>query len=682
MGLGGLAARTRAGVPAGVSAFLPTVGPAVALVGVQLVWFPMPLGAWVRGVVIGLLVALLALGLALVHRANRVVNFAQADLGFVPCSFVVGLVVFWGWPWLAGLGIGLVLAVLLGAVVELAIIRRFRNASRLVLTVATIGVTQLLAFVAVLVPRWWGRSAASQRVPAPIDVRWEIGSFVLSGNDVVALVLAPLAMLGVVLFLGSTRLGIAVRASAERGERAAMLGIPVGRLSTIVWAMAAALSFLAVYLRAGILGVPLGTALSITALVQALAALVIGRPEVLPAVAFTAVALGILEYGVTWNQDSPLLTAPIIAAAVLVALLLQRRSSSRVATDTTSSWRSVDEVRRLPAAIAAHPTMRTVRWGAAAVLAGLLVIAPSVLRVDQLIKLNAVVVFAVIGISLVVLTGWAGQISLGQMAFVAVGAAVSGWCTSRWQADLTLSLLAGAVAGAVAALVVGLPALRLQGLHLAVTTLAAALAVSSWLLNDRFFDWVPNRRLDRLPIFGRVDITSATSYYAFSLVVFGVVVLAVRGIRSSRTGRVIVAARENERAVESFSAHAVRARLTAFVVSGAVAGIGGGLLVHLSQSFDLATYGAGASLDVFTASVVGGLGSIGGAVLGAVFLRGTRWFVTSPEWQFLSSAVGVLLVLLVLPGGLVSAVVRLRDVIARRCATDEADQPTSEEVAA
>jgi branched-chain amino acid transport system permease protein len=99
----------------------------------------------------------------------------------------------------------------------------------------------------------------------------------------------------------------------------------------------------------------------------------------------------------------------------------------------------------------------------------------------------------------------------------------------------------------------------------------------------------------------------------------------------------------------------------AFTISGAVAGIAGGLFVHLSQSFDISSYGPAQSLNVFTAGVVGGLGSLFGGVLGAVYLRGTDWFITEPAWQFLSSAVGVLLVLLILPGGLASLVIKLRD---------------------
>jgi branched-chain amino acid transport system permease protein len=660
--------------------------PAVGLVAVQLVFFGMPAGAWIRGVVLGLLIALLAVGMALVYRANRVINFAQADLGFVPTSLAVGLIVFSGLPYLFGFGVGLVAAVALGAIVELAFVRRFARASRLVLTVATIGITQLLAAFALLVPRMWDQSAASQRIPPPVDWKVTVGSFILSANDLIALIVAPLAMIGVAVFLGSTRIGTAIRGSAERSERALMLGIPVAWLSTLVWAIAAGLSFLALFLRAGILGVPLGAALSLTALVQALAALVIGRLRHLPTVATSAVALGILEYGVAWNASTPLLVMPIIGAAVLVALLLQRRQYGRADRDEAAGWRLADEVRPLEPAVARLPLVRLMRWGTATLIVIGLAVIPMMLRTDQIIKATAVAVFAVIGLSLVVLSGWAGQISLGQMAFVAIGAAVSAKCTITWNVDITLALLAGGAAGAAAAFVVGLPALRLRGLYLAVTTLVFALAVNSWFLNRQFFGWIPQERVERLPLFGRIDISTPTRFYVFTLAVLALVFVALRGVRHSRAGRAIVALRENELAAQAFSVSPVPVKLTAFTLSGAVAGVAGGLFVHLSQSFDLTSYTAQESLNVFTAAVVGGLGSLFGGVLGAVFLRGSEWFITSPEWRLLSSAIGVLVVLLIIPGGLASLVIKIRDrlvmLILRRNAASPTDATTVEPVTA
>jgi branched-chain amino acid transport system permease protein len=640
-----------------VSPFAPAIG----LIAVQLIWFGMPMGAWIRGVVLGLLIALLAVGMALVYRANHVINFAQANLGFVPTSLAVGLIVFSGLPYLFGFGVGMTAAIALGIAVELAFVRRFAKASRLVLTVATIGIGQLLAVLALLIPKMWGQNAASQRIPPPLDWKLTVGTFILSANDLIAIILAPATMVGVAIFLNRTRIGTAIRGSAERSDRALMLGIPVSWLSTLVWAIASGLSFMALFLRAGILGVPLGSALSIIALVQALAALVIGRLRNLPTVATSAIALGVLESGVAWNASSPLLVAPVVGVAVLVALLLQRRQTDRADQDDGSSWSLADEIRALPPRVAHLPLVRLMRWGTGfLILAGLVAI-PLLLRTDQIIKATAVAVFAIIGLSLVVLTGWAGQISLGQMSFVAIGAAVAGKCTLNWNVDMSLALIAGGAAGGVAAFIVGLPALRLRGLYLAVTTLIFALAVTSWFLNARFFGWIPTERLERPPLFGRISIDSPTRYYAYVIVVLGLTFVALRGIRHSRPGRAIVALRENEQAAQAYSISPVPVKLTAFTLSGSVAGVAGGLFVHLAQSFDLSSYGVTESINVFTASVVGGLGALFGGVLGAVFLRGSQWFITSPEWRLLSSAIGVLIVLLILPGGLAGLVIKVRD---------------------
>ena len=635
----------------------------VALVVAFRTWY-LPWGAAIRGLVLGMLTALLALGLALVYRANRVLNFAQADLGSVPTSFVVALVVFSHWPYPLGFAIGLIIAIVLGGLVELIFVRRFKNASRLVLTVATLGISQLLAVLGILVPRWWGRNAASERLPQAIPWKLDIGVVRLLGNDFVALAVAPIAMVLVAVFLNRTRTGVAVRAAAERGDRANMLGIPVARLSTVVWALAAALSFIALYLRAGILGVPIGSAFDVTNLLFAMAALVIGRLQNLKTIALAGVSIGFVDYWVTWHASSPLLVVPMVSVAVLTALLLQRRSDSRRDTDTTSSWRGAEEIRPLDAATSRLPLVRLARWGSAVLVVAAVIAVPLVLRVDRLIQANEVVVFCVIGISLMILTGWAGQISLGQMGFVAVGGAVSALCTSRWHVDMTLALLIGAVAGALSALLVGLPALRLQGLYLAVTTLAFGLSVTTWLLNDRFFGWPPiGKRLKVAPLFGRLDIDTPTRFYAYSIVILLIVILLVRGVRRSRTGRVIVAMRENERAAQSFSIAPVRAKLTAFMLSGAVAGVAGGLLVHMNHSFNLSQYGAWDSFGVFTSAIIGGLGSITGVITGAIFSRATLR-LPSLEWRLLSTSVGVLLILLVLPGGLGSQITKLRDLIA------------------
>ncbi len=663
-------------------------GTVAAVVLLQLVHYPMPFGVWVESAVKGVLSSMLAIGLALIYRANRVVNFAQAELGTVPTGFAASFILFWGWPYFLGMGVGLVMALLLGAIVEIAFIRRFRNSPRMVVTVATLGITQLLLVLGILIPRWWGRNLASERLDPPVDWKftpsfqlkfWEAqpDSYILNANHLIALVVGPAAVLFVAWFLNRSRLGTAIRASAERTDRAAMLGIPVSRLNTVVWAIAGALAYLGLFLRSGISGVPLGFAAGLPALLVALAALVIGRLERLPTIACAAMALTLLESGINWNSESPFLAYPIMAGAMFVALLAQRSSALRRDNDATSSWRGAEQVRPVPPALANHGWVPTVRWTLIALGVLGVVAVPLVLDVDLVIKATALVAFVLIGLSLVVLTGWAGQISFGQMALAGIGAAVSATLTWRWHVDMTLGLVLGGLAGGVAAFVVGLPALRLRGLYLAVTTFALSLATEYWLLNDRFFSWFPKAEtgFDRDPLFGKVRVDTPTRFYAYSVLVLTVALLALRGIRRTRTGRVIVAIRENERAAQSYAVGVVRAKLTAFVISGIIAGVGGALLAQGNTSFSIATFTTAESFNVFISAVIGGLGMLSGAFLGALYLRGTRWFINDQAWQLLSTGFGVLLVLLVLPGGLGSLWVKLRDVGVRLLTGRRVDDP-------
>jgi len=639
----------------------PVAGPALGVLALQVVAFPVPAGVYVLGVVLGLLSALVAVGMALIHRANRILNVAQSDLGGVPTVLAVNLIVYSGLTYVLALGVGLVAAVVLGALVELVVIRRFFRASRLVLTVATIGLSQLLTVAALLLPGLWGVDPASQQIDVPLSWSVTVEPIVFGADHLLALAVAPLVLAGIAAFLRFTAYGTAVRASAERADRAALLGVPVGRLQTLVWAIAALVSFVGVFLRAGILGLPLVTTLSLGALLFALAALMLGRLTNLPAIAASAVALGVLEQAVIWNNSrDPELVYPVVAAVVLVSLLVRRRGTARVDTDTVSSWQTADEVRPVPRELRAIAEVRAVTWVGGAALVGVAVAMPVWLGPGDTLKASAVVVFAMIALSIVVLTGWAGQVSLGQMSFAAVGGAVGALATATWGLDLSLGLLLGGLAGAAVAVVVGLPALRLPGLFLAVTTLAFALATSNWLLNRKHAGWIPGGRIGRPPLFGAIPLDSQDAMYWCCLACLAVAFWAVRGIRRSRTGRVLLAQRENERGAQAFGVNVTRAKLSAFALSGFLAAVAGCLLVHLQQQYSELLFAPAESFNVFTSAVVGGLGSMTGAVLGALYLQGGGWFLPS-RWQLLPSAVGVLVVLMALPGGLGGLVFRLRD---------------------
>lgn len=643
--------------------------PALGVLLLQLIVFPMGLADWSLGVVTGLLTALIALGMALIYRSNRIINFAQGELGMVPTTVAVGLIAVTGVPWIVGALAGLVLAVLLGAVIELFVIRRFWRSPRLLLTVATIGLSQLLIVASMLLPRWWGKTIfADQRLPDPFSASVTIGHQTFGGSEILAVVVAPVLIIGLAVLLARTDLGVAVRASAERADRAALLGIPVRRLQTLVWAVAGVLSFVGLFLYSSIFGVGSATSVSPQALIFALGALVLGRLDHLPAVTLSAVALRIMAQGIAVDDpSSPGRVYLVLAAVILIVLVLRRASTSRRDVDAVSSWQAADEVRPVPAALRDLSVVRVLRWTLPALAVVVAAALPLVLGPADELRASTVAVFALIALSIVVLTGWAGQVSLGQMSFVAVGGVAGAVATATWNADLSLAILVAGAAGAAVAVVVGLPALRLPGLYLAVTTLAFALASSNYLLNRSVQSWIPADRLDRPALFGTFDLTSQAAMYWFVLAVVVLGFVAVAGLRRSRTGRVLLAVRDNERAASALSVPVVQAKLVGFAISGFLAAVAGCLLVHVNQAYTEGPFVAAESLGVFTAAVVGGLGTWVGAVLGAIYLSGGAFYLPD-RWRLLPSAVGVLAVLMVLPGGLASLLYRGRDAFLRRLA--------------
>jgi branched-chain amino acid transport system permease protein len=639
---------------------------AAIAVAQQLLW-PAPAGVLVQGVLIGGLTAMIAFGIALIYRANRIVNFAQGDLGAVPTVLAVMLIGSAGLPYLVALPVGLGLALVLGAVVEFVVIRRFINAPRLILTVATLGLAQGMAGLSLVIPTLlhdnfptvFESESAPSRFLSPFDLRVEIEPIIFSANDVLALGGVVVSVAALAIFLRYTRIGTAVRASAESGDRAMLLGIPVKRVQTIVWMVATTLAFLAMFLRAGVIGLPVGQVLGPAILIRALAACVFGRMENLVHIFLAAVGLGVLEQAVQWNAEGTNLLAPILFVVVLGALLLQRRGAQN-RTDEQSTWQTVSDVRGIPAELAKVPEVRWAFLGGRVLLLLVALALPLIVPESRTNLIGVILIFAMLAVSLVVLTGWAGQISLGQVAFLGIGAAIGGAISSRLGWDILIAVLVAGIVGAILAVALGLPALRIRGLLLAVITLALAQAVALWFLNASVMRWLPQGRIARRPLLGVIPIESEVQFYYFTLVCLLLILAMVRSVRRSRMGRVIVGVRENERGAQAYGVNIVRAKLTAFALSGFIAAVAGAMYVHHQQSLGIQPYATEESLAVFTMVVIGGLGSIPGAIFGAVYVIGARYFLPE-QLSFFVGGVGLLLVLMALPGGLGQLLYQARD---------------------
>jgi ABC-type branched-subunit amino acid transport system ATPase component/branched-subunit amino acid ABC-type transport system permease component len=637
------------------------------------VLYPAPISVLVIGLFPGLISALIAMGLVLVYRANRIVNFAQGELGGLSAVLAASLIVGPGWGFFPAAAVGLAVALGLGAAIEIGIVRRFAKAPRLILTVATIGIGQLLAFTTLFLPTLFNYDQVPQppRPFASFRVEWFPTTF--TGGHLLIAVVVPLVCVGLALFLRRSRFGVAVRASAESADRASLLGVPVHRLNTLVWVLASGLSGLAVLLRMPIQGVAIGGFFGLSLLLRALAAAVIGRMENLPVTFAAALVLGVLEQAVFFQTTRTVVVDGVLFAIIVVGLLVQRRGGVERARDLgASSWQAIREVRPIPRELAHLREVRGAQIGLGVVVVGLLVLYPLRMQEGDVFTLSISLIFAMLMLSLVVLTGWAGQISLGQLAIAAIGAAAAGSLAFQGK-DFFVCVGIAALVGTGISVLLGVPALRIQGPFLAVTTMAFALATGTYFLNREFFPWLvpdPNRVFLRPVLFDKFDLESQHAYYYVCLVFLAFTVASVTKLQRSRTGRMLVANRDNTRAAQSYGISPMRAQLTAFALSGCIAGMAGGLYVYGFKGLSSTIVTPEYNVQLLATAVIGGLGSVPGALLGALYLAIVQFssLTRTPAAKFFATGVGLLVVLLLFRGGLGGLMYDTRDRLLRRLA--------------
>ncbi len=626
--------------------------------------FQIPYNVLILGLITGLTYSLLGMGITLVYRTSRVLNFAQGEMGALPAMIIPILVINRHWNYWVTLVMAIGGAVLVGALAEFLVIRRLNAASRLTALVATIALAEVLYIVGILIPKG-SSDLIGASYPTPFSTSITIGSLILGPGQLLILIVVPLTMIGLTVFLRRSRLGRASRAAAENTEAAQLAGIPTNRISLAMWSITGLLAGISAILIGPTQPISVGSALGPTLLVRALGAAMLGGLTRLPTVFLGGIGIGLVEALVTWNYPNGDATDLVIFVIILGSLLVQRRLGQQARGMEESSWSLARNLRPLPPNLAAHPRVRRARVVAIVVMIAIAVALPLPLHSAQQFFLSEVVVFAIMGLSLVVLTGYAGQVSLGQLAFVAVGATVGGRFLEMGLPGPLAALIATLIGGAVA-LVVGLPALRIRGLFLAVTTLAFSVAVAGWMFGQGWLvkntGFANSLQISR-PHIGGLNFEDEKYYYWLCLLILVVVGLAVGWLRTSRLGRSMIAVRDNEASAASLSISPGRTKLAAFVISGLIASLAGylygGLLVDFSYD-PASTFGAQGSLDLVVMTVLGGVTTVTGAVVGAAWVQGLPELF-GQNIGILSSGFGLIAILLVLPGGLASLVFTLRD---------------------
>jgi len=654
-----------------------------------------PAGLLIIGAGPGAALAMQAMGVVLVFRSNRFINFGQLYLGNLAASFFVLMsqytplyrtvtsvcpecldvedltrtqyVVHYFASAVLALGVGLVAAWLMYVLV----VKRFERRPRLIVTVASVFVgSAAIAIIGLMrntmttvEQREDGLLAASS--PLPYDVDFLVGGQHVNLGQLLSVVVGVTSIVALAVYLRRSRIGRGIRAAADNPARAELLGINVHQVHTRVWFLVGALTAVPAILATMSGELVQYEGANVNNLMMILLVAVFARFMSLPMAGAAAFVVSILRTTSLYafgNQLGPFNGAMVFLVAGLL-LLRARERSTRADVLASATLNTEREIRPIPKELRDLPSVRTgVR--SLAILGAIFVVAlPWTLSPGQTNLAAIPFIYGIVGLSLLILTGWAGQISLGQFAFAAIG----GYVVAVWQVPFFVSLVGAAVVGAVVATLVGIPALRLKGLYLAITTMALAVSVTAVVVSPQYLGKHLPANLPRPALFG-MDLEDQRTFYYVSLVVLAGAVFAVKGLRNSRIGRVLIAARENEQAVQSFGVSLVRARLTAFAISGAFAAFAGGLYAFHQHGMPLNSFDENQSMAIFTMSVIGGLGSTAGPLIGAAYTGILLVFKTSPAVTGFFLGFGGLGLLLLAPGGLGQVFFGLRDAFLRRVA--------------
>jgi ABC-type branched-subunit amino acid transport system ATPase component/ABC-type branched-subunit amino acid transport system permease subunit len=626
------------------------------------------------GLVQGLVYALVAFGLLLIYRATGVINFAHGQIGAFGGYIMALLQIRYDISYGLSLPLALASGVALGVASEL-ILRRLFTQPRLLLFVATLGLTQVIQLLQLRLPIP-DEQATSVTYPVLISGTWNVLGLTITGPQATVLLIVPLLMVILTWVVHKSTFGRQIRATADNLPAAQLAGISVRAVSTKVWGLAGLLAALSALLIAPLQGGSIATvqtALGPKLLLLSLTAAMVGRMKSFGWTLVGGLMLGVIDrLLVTWSlsKDFPVGSNIAVLFVILVVVLFTVGRSETMRDDV---WQLTTKVRSARAELTRHPLYRVLTAAGILVLVGMALMVPSLVdKPSDILRYSAIPVYLIVALSVTVLTGWAGQLSLGQFGFVALGA----YLTIYYANGLPyfVALACGVAWGVVAALIVGIPALRLKGLYLAVVTLGFGLAIRSWFIiaekvapgGGATAKLPVDRNEGFRLLFWEVKGNDFTGVYWFTLTCALLAILLTWRVRRTGIGRTIIAVRDNENSAAAYTVAPARAKLLAFALSGGMAAFAGGILPLTASNAQFKVDGLlfdfDESLRVVAVAVVGGVASITGAILGTILIVALPiFFDGTKQVELFASGVGMLVVLLYFPGGLISIVHSARD---------------------
>jgi branched-chain amino acid transport system permease protein len=627
-----------------------------------------------QGLPPGTVYALIALGFVLAYKTSGVFNLAFGAQAYVSAAMYFQARVEWGWEIIPALVVSVfILAPLLGLVLERLIFRHLRTSSAVSKLVVAIGLTVAIPSIFELIVGFEPVAGRTPEgiVPGGATVFYDpFGVYRFSRDELVAMAVALVAMAGLAALFRFSGIGLQMRAVVESPRMTELNGIRADRVSAFAWALSSFFAGLA-----GVLIAPRFNTLAapdfFNLVVVAIAAAAVGRLLSLPWALAGGLGLGVLislanTFLPRWSGDHPLLATiqenvtPAMPFVVLFGLLVLWPAVRRT-REQSDPLSGVDPPPPSLAALDRSQWLtRATQVFAVVFLAGVGFVVFTQADASWLFLTTQAVILATIYLSITVITGMAGQISLCQGTFAAIGAFSAFQLTDRAGMPVLLAGLIGAVLAAAVAAVLSLPVLRLGGVWVAIATLAFAFFFDAVMVK---LPWIgggdtallQGTRVPR-PTIGPWDLADDEKFLVLAILVFVVASLAVIQVREGTVGRTLRALRGSEVAAQSIGISPARARITAFAVSAFIAGIGGALLAMHQENVN---YGSNFApfVALFWLVLVVSLGSrtvegaaqagaafalfdavvLKGAVFGWIFRSPDRipgFLPLSPKWRF------------------------------------------------
>lgn len=621
----------------------------------------------ILGLGAGAAYTLIALGIVLIQKGSGAVNFAQGAIAGCAALFYTASTNN-GMSKIVSLLLCVAGGAVLGVVFFLLVMRPLRNAPLLARIVSTLGLMILLAALAVKI---WGSISVVAPSLFPTDSIKVFG--VAFGVDRLYLLATALlltaALWAVYRF---TRFGVATRAVAESERAAALLGYSPMVIGATNWALGCALAAFA-----GVMIAPLTTVdiAPMTLLVlPALAAALVGRFTSFWITAVTAILIGIGQSLLVtyWSQPGVNQALPF----VIVVLMMVIGGQLIPARGTLSLAR-----------LSLAPSPRFRKAGTALAIL-LTVLGLAVLSRTYQSGITVSMITTIIALSVVVVTGFVGQISLMQMAFAGIGGFIVSKLGTNAGIPFPWPILLAALTTVPIGILLGLPAVRVRGINLAVVTLGAAVAVSAVVFqNAAWTGGVNGSQVPSPSVFGfSIDpVAHPMRFGVFALIMTILAVWGVSNLRRSAFGRRMLAVRSNERAASAVGINVATTKLQAFALSSFIAGVGGGVLAYQLGAVAFERFSPMASITLLAIAYIGGIATVGGAIAAGIIVNGGVLYVLLSNinaisaWWIAISGAALLLTAVTQPDGIAVALRQQQDWIRQRFGGGNSAKPSSPE---